>query len=138
MDPRPDGRPAPGGPLVEALEDKLEVIAAGQAVAILPAGHDSSLRPDLTTVPLAGVEPSQVVLATRAGDCRRLLSAFRACDHLARQARLAGPRDRAYVPARRSPDAGRLHDRGMPETPGDGELDPTSFQRPPARTSPFW
>ena len=79
VDPRPDGRPAPGGPLVEALEDKLEVIAAGQAVAILPAGHDSSLRPDLTTVPLAGVEPSQVVLATRAGDRRRLLSAFRAC-----------------------------------------------------------
>jgi hypothetical protein len=32
--PRPDGRPAPDGPLVTALEDKNDLIAAGQAVAI--------------------------------------------------------------------------------------------------------
>ena len=30
VDPRPDGTPAPGGPFVNALEDKLEVIAAGR------------------------------------------------------------------------------------------------------------
>ena len=53
IDPRPDGRPAPAGPLVEAVEDKLELIAAGQAVAIVSAGlRAASLRPDLTTVPL--------------------------------------------------------------------------------------
>jgi DNA-binding transcriptional LysR family regulator len=79
IDPRPDGRPAPAGPLVEAVEDKYEVIAAGQAVAIVAAPRDTRLRPDLTTVPLEGVEPSRVALATRAGDRRRLLTAFRAC-----------------------------------------------------------
>jgi DNA-binding transcriptional LysR family regulator len=78
VDPRPDGRPAPDGPLVVALEDKLELIAAGQAVAIVSAGlRADSLRPDLTTVPLRGVEPSRVVVATRADDRSRLVAAFR-------------------------------------------------------------
>ena len=65
IDPRPDGSPAPDGPLVEAIEDKIELIAAGQAVAIIPAGvRTVSPRPDLTTVPLHDVAPSHVVLAT--------------------------------------------------------------------------
>ena len=80
IDPRPDGSPAPDGPLVEAIEDKNELIAAGQAVAVIPAGVAvGSPRPDLTTIPLDGVEPSHVVLATRAGDRGRLVSAFRKC-----------------------------------------------------------
>jgi len=80
IDPRPDGRPAPDGPLVEAIEDKNELIAAGQAVAVIPAGVAvRSPRPDLTTIPLDGVEPSHVVLATRAGDRGRLVAAFRKC-----------------------------------------------------------
>ena len=80
IDPRPDGRPAPDGPLVEAIEDKNELIAAGQAVAVIPAGVAvGSPRPDLTTIPLDGVEPSHVVLATRAGDRGRLVTAFRKC-----------------------------------------------------------
>ena len=78
IDPRPDGSPAPDGPLVEAIEDKNELIAAGQAVAVIPAGVAvGSPRPDLTTIPLHGVEPSHVVLATRAGDRGRLVAAFR-------------------------------------------------------------
>jgi DNA-binding transcriptional LysR family regulator len=78
IDPRPDGSPAPDGPFVEAVEDKLEVIAAGQAVAVIPAGvRTASPRPDLTTVPLHDVEPSHVVLATRAGDRSRLVADFR-------------------------------------------------------------
>jgi hypothetical protein len=86
--PRPDGSPAPDGPFVEAIEDKLELIAAGQAVAIIPAGvRTASPRPDLTTVPLYGVEPSHVVLATRAGDRSRLVAAFRK----SAQALLTGP-----------------------------------------------
>ena len=88
IDPRPDGRPAPDGPLVEALEDKLELIASGQAVTIVSAGlRADRLRPDLTTIPLDGVEPSHVVLATRAGDNNRLLAAFRK----AAEAHLTGP-----------------------------------------------
>jgi len=80
IDPRPDGSPAPDGPLVAAIEDKNELIAAGQAVAVIPAGVAvGSPRPDLTTIPLDGVEPSHVVLATRTGDRGRLVSAFRKC-----------------------------------------------------------
>jgi DNA-binding transcriptional LysR family regulator len=90
IDPRPDGRRAPDGPLIDALEDKFEVIAAGEAVAITAGFHGSSLRPDITTIPLENVEPSHVVLATRAGDRGRLVTAFR---KLA-EAHLTGP-DRA-------------------------------------------
>ena len=81
VDPRPDGRPAPDGPFVRELEDKLEVIAAGEAVALVPAGAvKKGLRLDLTTVPIEGAPPVPVVLATRAGEeNRRLLAAFRAC-----------------------------------------------------------
>jgi DNA-binding transcriptional LysR family regulator len=78
IDPRPDGSPAPDGPLIEVIEDKLELIAAGQAVAIVAAGlRADTLHPDVTTVPLHGVEPSHVVLATRADDRDRLVAAFR-------------------------------------------------------------
>ncbi|HEX8006476.1 MAG TPA: LysR family transcriptional regulator [Trebonia sp.] len=88
IDPRPDGSPAPDGPLVEAVEDKNEVIAAGQAVAIIPGGLATGIiRPDLTTIPLHDVEPSHVVLATRAGDRSRLVAAFRK----SAQAHLTGP-----------------------------------------------
>ncbi|MEV4604345.1 LysR substrate-binding domain-containing protein [Amycolatopsis sp. NPDC049253] len=77
IEPRPDGRPAPDGPVIEALEDKFELVAAGQAVAI-SAGHDVRLlRPDLTSVVLEDVEPAHVVLATRADDRSRLVAAFR-------------------------------------------------------------
>ncbi|WP_052489394.1 LysR family transcriptional regulator [Streptomyces sp. 150FB] len=78
VDPRPGGRPAPGGPSVKTIEDKLECIAAGQAVAIVPAAPGAGgIRPDLTTVPLYGVEPGRVVLATRAADRSPLVAAFR-------------------------------------------------------------
>jgi DNA-binding transcriptional LysR family regulator len=87
IDPRPDGRRAPDGPLVEAIEDKFELVAAGQVVTISAAMRPESLRPDLTSIPLEGVESSHVVLATRAGDRNRLLPAFRQCT----QAHLTGP-----------------------------------------------
>ncbi|MGA7054362.1 MAG: LysR family substrate-binding domain-containing protein, partial [Mycobacterium sp.] len=77
IDPRPDGRRAPDGPLIDAIEDKFEVIAAGQAVAITAGFHGNTVRPDITTVPLKGVEPCHVVLAARAGDRSRLVTAFR-------------------------------------------------------------
>ncbi|MGW2060951.1 LysR family transcriptional regulator [Streptomyces sp. NPDC001937] len=88
IDPRPDGSRAPDGPLVEDLEDKLELIASGGAVAIVPA-LDGRIRPYLTTVPLRDVEPSHVVLVVRAEaeDRNRLLAAFRTLA----QALLTGP-----------------------------------------------
>src|SRR6202012_1378286 len=77
VDPRPDGRRAPDGPFIDALEDKFEVIAAGQAVAITAGAHGVAFRPDLTTIPLEGVGPSHVVVACRADDRSRLVAAFR-------------------------------------------------------------
>ena len=76
IDPRPDGTAAPDGPAIEVLEDKLELIAAGHAVAIVTAGF-RGIRPDLTTVGLTGIEPSHIILATRANDRDRLVEAFR-------------------------------------------------------------
>jgi DNA-binding transcriptional LysR family regulator len=77
IDPRPDGRRAPDGPFIEAVEDKFELIASGQAVAITADWRGNTVRRDITTVPLEGVEPCHVVLASRAGDRSRLLAAFR-------------------------------------------------------------
>ena len=77
IDPRPDGRPAPDGPVIDAIEDKLELVASGQAVVISAGLNIGALRPDLATIPLHGVDPSHVVLATRADDHGRLLAAFR-------------------------------------------------------------
>jgi DNA-binding transcriptional LysR family regulator len=83
IDPRPDGSRAPEGPLFENLEDGLELVASGQAVAVTTGIHER-LRPDITTVPLEGVEPGHIVVASRAGDRSRLVAAFRklAATHL--------------------------------------------------------
>ena len=88
IDPRPDGRGAPEGPLSGTLEDGLELIAAGQAVTVTTGFHER-LRPDITAVPLEGVEPSHVVVASRAGDRSRLVAAFHklAAVHLTAPAR---------------------------------------------------
>ena len=55
--------------------------------SIVRPDHASSLRPGLTTVPLHGVDPSHVVLATRASDHSHLVAAFRK----SAQAHLTGP-----------------------------------------------
>ncbi|MFJ9371251.1 LysR family transcriptional regulator [Nocardia sp. NPDC101769] len=79
IDPRPDGRRAPDGPVVDDIEDRLELVADGRAITIAAAPTTRHLRPDLTSVPLAGVAPSRVVLATRAADRNRLLPGLREC-----------------------------------------------------------
>lgn len=88
VDPRPDGSPAPGGPLVEGVEGNAEIIAGGRAVAIVPvAVRNGAIRPDLTTVDIRDIEPGTVVLATRRGDRNPLVEAFTRCA----QAQLRGP-----------------------------------------------
>jgi DNA-binding transcriptional LysR family regulator len=79
LEPHPDGTPAPIGPeVVETFEDKLELIADGQAIAILPAGdRRSTLRDDVSTIPIEGIEPCQVVVVTRANDRNPLVVHFR-------------------------------------------------------------
>ena len=88
IDPRPDGRKAPDGPIFDTLDDGLELVAAGQAVAVT-TGFYETLRPDITTVPLEGVEPGHVVVASRAGDRSRLVADFRklAAAHVAAPSR---------------------------------------------------
>lgn len=76
LEPRPDGGPAPAGPVVETPEDRLELVAAGEAVALASATVEGSLRPDLVAVPVVGVAPVRVVLATRLGDRRELVAVF--------------------------------------------------------------
>jgi DNA-binding transcriptional LysR family regulator len=77
----------PAGPVVENFEDKLELVASGQAIAVLPTGdRRSTLRPDLATVPLEGAPTSKVVMASRVGDPNPLVRGFQmaARAHLAR------------------------------------------------------
>jgi len=78
VDPRPDGRPAPDGPLPGgAAADRFEAVAEGRAVAIVPASTWGPVqRPDLTTVPLRDVAPGQTVLVTRAGEQNPLVARF--------------------------------------------------------------
>ncbi len=75
IDPRPDGRRAPAGPVITSVEDKFELVASGQAISIVPAAPDYG-RPDLIGVPIPEIPPGHVVLATRAGDTSRLVAAF--------------------------------------------------------------
>jgi len=78
LEPRSDGSPAPlGTHMVDTFEDKLELVADGEAVAILPASdRRSTLREDLVTVPINDIEPAQVVVATRTGDSNPLVDLF--------------------------------------------------------------
>lgn len=77
-----------GVPPIESYEDKLELVASGEAIAVLPVGdRRSSLRPDLVTVPVEGAPPSQVVLASRKDDPNPMIRNLR----LAAEAVLAAP-----------------------------------------------
>jgi DNA-binding transcriptional LysR family regulator len=67
-----------GVPPIESYEDKLELVANGRAIAILPVGdRRSSLRPDLVTVPIEGAPPSRVVLVNRKGDPNPMIRSLR-------------------------------------------------------------
>ncbi|WP_433076906.1 LysR substrate-binding domain-containing protein [Dactylosporangium sp. CA-052675] len=79
IDPRADGRPAPDGPTAATVEDKLELVAAGDALTMAPPGDEyTSLRRDLTSVPVHDVDPCRVVIATRANETSPLIEQFRA------------------------------------------------------------
>jgi DNA-binding transcriptional LysR family regulator len=75
-------------PPIESYEDKLELVASGEAIAVLPIGdRRSSLRPNLVTVPIEGAPPSQVVLISRKGDPNPMIKNLR----LAAKAVLTAP-----------------------------------------------
>ena len=77
VDPRPDGRPAPGGPTVESVEEKLEHVASGDCVAILPASAaESYVRSDVCSVPIHDIGPATVAITTRREHHPPVLMAF--------------------------------------------------------------
>ena len=78
LEPRPDGVAARSAPIdYESFEDKLDLVAEGRTVLILAAGdRRPQLRPGLTTVPVEGIDPVRVVLATRAADANPLIDDF--------------------------------------------------------------
>lgn len=80
IDPRPDGRPAPGGPVIEDVAELADYLAGGAGVLIAPADSRlPDLHPDLVTIPLGGVEPARVAIARRAGAAGALVDAFTDC-----------------------------------------------------------
>jgi DNA-binding transcriptional LysR family regulator len=78
LTPRRNGEPAPLGPMVvDTFEDKLEVVADGRAITVVPADdRRTTLRDDLATVPIDGIEPCQVAVVTRADDRNPLVAHF--------------------------------------------------------------
>jgi DNA-binding transcriptional LysR family regulator len=69
--------PMSTGPIIESFEDRLELVASGQAIAVLPAGdRRSSLRAGLATVPVEGFPASKVVVANRVGEQNPLVFDF--------------------------------------------------------------
>ena len=72
-----DADPVSAGQVLTSFEDRLELVASGQAIAVLPVGdRRSSLRTDLATVPVEGLPASRVVVATRAGEVNPLVAEF--------------------------------------------------------------
>ena len=78
LETRHDGGPAPLGPtLADTYDDKLEAIAEGTAVAVVPADDRRfTLRSDLVAVPVTDAERSEVVVVSRAGDTDPLVAEF--------------------------------------------------------------
>ncbi|MEU5570713.1 LysR family transcriptional regulator [Streptomyces coeruleorubidus] len=81
-DPRPSGAPVRYGPSVRTIDELLEVVATGQAVAITGAFVDGCHRhPEVTLVPVAGAEPCPISLCTRTDDSSPLVAALRRAVH---------------------------------------------------------
>jgi DNA-binding transcriptional LysR family regulator len=80
IDPRPDGRPAPDGPVLDDTAQLFDYLAESTAVLIAPAdSRIPDLHPDLVALPLLDVEPGEVALARRAGESSALIEAFADC-----------------------------------------------------------
>lgn len=76
IEQRDDG-PVSAGPVVASFEDRLELVASGQAVAVVPVGdRRSTLRADLASVPIEDIPASEVVVVTRIGEANPLVGAF--------------------------------------------------------------
>ncbi|MEU8231417.1 LysR family transcriptional regulator [Actinoplanes sp. NPDC048967] len=79
LEPRPDQGGAPLAAMpADTIEDKLEAVADGEAVALIAANDPRvTARDDLVTVTVEGIEPCHVVVATRHADINPLVAQFR-------------------------------------------------------------
>jgi DNA-binding transcriptional LysR family regulator len=69
--------PAQGGTLLRSVEEKLEHVASGHGIIVLPRSATAYYtRPDVVYVPLTDAEPDEVYLACEAGRRTKLLSDF--------------------------------------------------------------
>ncbi len=81
-DPRPSGTPVRYGPSVRTIDELLEAVAAGQAVAITGELAPESYRhPEVTFVPITDAEPNPLSLCTRAADGSPFVAALRRAAH---------------------------------------------------------
>jgi DNA-binding transcriptional LysR family regulator len=72
------GRPAVIGAEIASTEETVEALGAGLGICLVAAGNAPLLaREGITTRPVTGVAPSELVLAWRAGDDRPLLRHLR-------------------------------------------------------------
>jgi DNA-binding transcriptional LysR family regulator len=66
-----------GRALLRSIEEKLEFVASGEGIIVLPRSATAHYtRPDITYVPLSDAEPDEVLLACEATRRSKLLSAF--------------------------------------------------------------
>ncbi|GAA3237311.1 LysR substrate-binding domain-containing protein [Pseudonocardia petroleophila] len=77
-DPRPSGVPVRYGPVVHTMDELLEVVASGEAVAITGSSVvDSHRHPEVVFVPVTDAEPCPISLCTRSDDRSALVGALR-------------------------------------------------------------
>lgn len=72
-----DPGPVSAGPVMASFEDRLELVASGQAITVVPVGDRRSfLRGDLTSVPVEGLPTSKVMVVSRIGEANPLVADF--------------------------------------------------------------
>ncbi|QJY47702.1 LysR family transcriptional regulator [Pseudonocardia broussonetiae] len=77
-DPRPSGVPVRYGPVVHTMDELLEVVASGEAIAITGSSVvDSHRHPEVVFLPVTDVEPCPISLCTRLDDPSVLVAALR-------------------------------------------------------------
>ena len=77
VDPRPDGRPAPDGPVVASIEEKMEYVANGDCISIVPASASVGYRRDgVQGVPIDDIPQAIVAAITRREPHSEMIEAF--------------------------------------------------------------
>lgn len=69
VDPRPSGRPVRYGPIIHTMDEELQLVATGRAIAITTTSIASYYAgADVEFIPVRDIEPCVIMLCTRTGD----------------------------------------------------------------------